>query len=203
MKIKKPNIHIFVEHKKYYLYDVNINAVVTIPYELYEFFSLWGKEDEKEITADIEEDISFLMEQGFLTEKKKISSIKHYETDTLKDLYMYNMGNVILQVTQNCNLRCEYCVYSGSYINRVHTNKRMSFETAVKTIDFLAAHSLNCNEVQQIIKILEEMQDILSLVHSRCVETCQHRQSYRHNTVSFEPVFCLRTDTQDHLVDVF
>ena len=87
------------------------------------------------------------MEQGFLTEKKKISSIKHYETDTLKDLYMYNMGNVILQVTQNCNLRCEYCVYSGSYINRVHTNKRMSFETAVKTIDFLAAHSLNCNEV--------------------------------------------------------
>ena len=25
--------------------------------------------------------------------------------------------------------------------------KRMSFETAVKTIDFLAAHSLNCNEV--------------------------------------------------------
>ena len=57
------------------------------------------------------------------------------------------MGNVILQVTQNCNLRCEYCVYSGSYINRVHTNKRMSFETAVKTIDFLAAHSLNCNEV--------------------------------------------------------
>lgn len=48
MKIKKPNIHIFVEHKKYYLYDVNINAVVTIPYELYEFFSLWGKEDEKE-----------------------------------------------------------------------------------------------------------------------------------------------------------
>ena len=147
MKIKKPNIHIFVEHKKYYLYDVNINAVVTIPYELYEFFSLWGEEDEKEITADIEEDISFLMEQGFLTEKKKISSIKHYETDTLKDLYMYNMGNVILQVTQNCNLRCEYCVYSGSYINRVHTNKRMSFETAVKTIDFLAAHSLNCNEV--------------------------------------------------------
>ena len=55
---------------------------------MYEFFSLWGKEDEKEITADIEEDISFLMEQGFLTEKKKISSIKHYETDTLKDLYI-------------------------------------------------------------------------------------------------------------------
>ena len=53
MKIKKPNIHIFVEHKKYYLYDVNINAVVTIPYELYEFFSLWGKEDEKEIISFI------------------------------------------------------------------------------------------------------------------------------------------------------
>ena len=50
---------------------------------------------------------------------------------------MYNMGNVILQVTQNCNLRCRNIVFiQGSYINRVHTNKRMSFETAVKTIDF-------------------------------------------------------------------
>ena len=92
MKIKKPNIHIFVEHKKYYLYDVNINAVVTIPYELYEFFSLWGKEDEKEITADIEEDISFLMEQGFLTEKKKISSIKHYETHLFNSSIVLGIG---------------------------------------------------------------------------------------------------------------
>ena len=47
MKIKKPNIHIFVEHKKYYLYDVNINAVVTIPYELYEFFFIMGKKKMK------------------------------------------------------------------------------------------------------------------------------------------------------------
>lgn len=147
MKIKKPNIHIFAEHKKYYLYDVNINAVVTIPYELYNFFLLWKDEDEKEISLDIKEDICFLMEQGFLTEKRRIGKIKHFETDLLKDLYTHNMGSMILQVTQNCNLRCEYCVYSGSYVNRVHTNKRMSYDTAVKAIDFLALHSSNCNEV--------------------------------------------------------
>ena len=46
-----------------------------------------------------------------------------------------------MQVTQNCNLRCKYCVYSGSYSNRVHSNKRMSFETAKSAIDFLYAHS--------------------------------------------------------------
>lgn len=60
MKIKKPNIHIFVEHKKYYLYDVNINAVVTIPYELYEFFSLWGKEDEKKLQQTLKKILVFL-----------------------------------------------------------------------------------------------------------------------------------------------
>ena len=70
MKIKKPNIHIFVEHKKYYLYDVNINAVVTIPYELYEFFSLWGKEDEKKLQQTLKKILVFLWNR-FLNRKKE------------------------------------------------------------------------------------------------------------------------------------
>lgn len=36
------------------------------------------------------------------------------------------LENLILQVTQQCNLRCSYCVYSGKYINRTHGQKPRS-----------------------------------------------------------------------------
>lgn len=43
---------------------------------------------------------------------------------------------MILQVTQNCNLRCGYCTYGGNYKNRTHSLKTMNFELAKKAIDF-------------------------------------------------------------------
>ena len=51
--------------------------------------------------------------------------------------------------------------------------------------------------------ILEEMKDILSLVHNRFLETCWHLQSYRHSKACLEHVSYLRTDKQDHLADAF
>lgn len=151
MKMKMPNIHLFSEYQKYYLYDVNINAVTTISKEIFDFFSSWINEDEKqadkEVDKEIEEDIQFLIDQEYLSEKRDIQKVEHFESEILKDLYQNNMGTVILQVTQNCNLRCEYCVYSGSYVNRVHSNKRMSYDTAMKAIDFLASHSSNSDEI--------------------------------------------------------
>ncbi|QNU67333.1 Cys-rich peptide radical SAM maturase CcpM [Ruminiclostridium herbifermentans] len=57
------------------------------------------------------------------------------------------LGMITLQVTQQCNLRCKYCAYSGEYDNRIHSNKRLSFETAKKGIDFLFEHSYNSEQV--------------------------------------------------------
>jgi uncharacterized protein len=51
---------------------------------------------------------------------------------------------IVLGVTESCNLRCEYCVYSGSYeAMRRHTETRMPWEVARKAIDHLFAHSGN------------------------------------------------------------
>ena len=52
-------------------------------------------------------------------------------------------------MTQNCNFRCKYCVYSGaenSY-QRVHSNKVMNWNTARKAIDFLWEHSIDSKDV--------------------------------------------------------
>lgn len=66
---------------------------------------------------------------------------EHPASDILDAYLDNNLSHLILQVTQNCNLRCEYCVYSGGYLTRGHSNKEMSWNVAKKGMDFLIDHS--------------------------------------------------------------
>jgi uncharacterized protein len=53
-----------------------------------------------------------------------------------------NLGILILEVTENCNLRCAYCVYNDVVkYSRNHGTKHMSLSTAFKAIDYLSTHS--------------------------------------------------------------
>lgn len=47
-----------------------------------------------------------------------------------------------LEMTQQCNLRCTYCCYSGEYRGRrQHNKKEISFRTLEKVIDFIISHA--------------------------------------------------------------
>ncbi|MDE6252623.1 MAG: Cys-rich peptide radical SAM maturase CcpM [Lachnospiraceae bacterium] len=129
-------IHLFKTLNSYYLYDVNSNSIVKINEEMYSKLK-----SKKEIDDDLQ--INKLKERGFLQPISRNITIQHPLTEKVESYLQNNMSLLILQVTQNCNLRCKYCVYSGSYINRVHTNKRMSFEIAKEAVDFYYEHSKN------------------------------------------------------------
>jgi len=59
-----------------------------------------------------------------------ISKIK-YET------FRYGLSNLILGVTEDCNFRCKYCVFSDYYeYSRSHSDMYMDFTTAKKAIDY-------------------------------------------------------------------
>lgn len=58
--------------------------------------------------------------------------------DVYDHLYKKAKGfkNLILEVTDACNLRCRYCVYSDNYSNmRSHGDKLMRFDVAKKAVD--------------------------------------------------------------------
>ena len=76
-----------------------------------------------------------------------VKEIKHPDTDYLEHYAKCRIRQVVLQVTQQCNLRCSYCVYSGNYDTRQHSDKRMSEETALKAIDYVIRHSSEVDEV--------------------------------------------------------
>lgn len=119
-----------------YFYDRFFNTIVMVNDEEYEVL----KEVEKTGKIQDEESLRLFLDNGLLQETV-IEGIEHPESDRLKLLTEHYMENLILQVTQQCNMRCNYCAYSGNYFNRSHASNRMSFETAKKAIDFYLARS--------------------------------------------------------------
>lgn len=140
---QKPFIHLFHTSNGFYLYDVNTDSILNVEKKVYEYLKSDQFED---INTSIPEYVEFLRKQGYL-KPNKVKVTEHPETELIKYHCDNKVEAIILQITQNCNLRCNYCVYSGGYINRVHTNKRMSIETAKKSIDFLINHSRDCDEL--------------------------------------------------------
>ena len=48
------------------------------------------------------------------------------------------LPQLIFEVTENCNLRCKYCVYGGTYFNQRKLEPyNMSFDTAMKGLDYI------------------------------------------------------------------
>lgn len=144
---KKPFIHLFEAGKKKYIYDVNTNEILKISKELYKYIEDYLYYNKNLIPdSNIEKELKNLKKYGFL-KSKRVENTEHPETKFLKYHIDNKLSSVVLQVTQNCNLRCNYCIYSGSYKNRVHSNKRMSFNTAKKAVDYLVQHSKQSNEI--------------------------------------------------------
>jgi len=53
-----------------------------------------------------------------------------------KEFYVPATDLLILNITENCNLRCRYCAYSGAYkYERTHSSSVMKKEIALKAID--------------------------------------------------------------------
>lgn len=137
MKTVTPYIHLFKTPGAFYIYDVNRNTIIRTGKAAYELLKNHPALEEPCIEN---EEIKLLIENGYLS-GGRIEEIVH-PVSGLLEFYLENkVSSIILQLTQQCNLRCEYCVYSGNYDNRTHANKRMTRETAFKAIDFLFSHS--------------------------------------------------------------
>ncbi len=130
---QKPFIHLFQTTLGYYFFDVNTDTIVKIPQKTYQVLS--------DLPEDCDDRLILKLKKAglLLPNRKRIT--KHPETDYLFYQFKSNLRTLLLQVTQDCNQRCDYCVYSGKYNNRVHSTDRMTFEMAKRGIDMVLSHS--------------------------------------------------------------
>lgn len=143
-KNNKPFIHLFRSLNEHYLFDVNTSTILKIPENVYDCLCEVNKgsisDNNKPVDSDVANQISSLTTSGFLS-TQRVSEMVHPADQLLPYYYENKLRMITLQVTQVCNLRCDYCVYSGNYVNRGHASKRMDIETAQKAVDFLINRS--------------------------------------------------------------
>jgi len=144
-----PFIKLIKSPNNYYVFDVNRNNIIKVSKDLYCFLQELSVNQEIGCKNEkVQTELLYLNEKGYLS-NNKISIIRHPETDFLETYLERKINKITLQVTQNCNLRCSYCVYSDFYNNaqRIHSGKRMTLDIAKTAIDFLAKHSIDNERV--------------------------------------------------------
>lgn len=134
----------------YYVYDANNNEILSVTPQLFQYVSnLLTDESAEFISEETIADFKELQEAGYFL-PSRVETILHPMTSTAQYRLDRSLGSLVLQVTRNCNLRCEYCIYSENKNKdqRSHSNDVMTFETAKKALDFYREH---INDTDQAI----------------------------------------------------
>lgn len=73
------------------------------------------------------------------------------ESDIIRYLAVNGYKQLLLEMTQVCNLRCLYCCYGEHYPStRNHGNTRMSFEVARKAVDLYMSHFIEIRHINPV-----------------------------------------------------
>ena len=147
MQRKKPFIKLFRTPNSYYCFDVNQNEILELGIDSFQY--LQQLLCDQVPTAGMPIEVKKLMDVGYFATESNVKYVRHALTDYIDDYLDRRLLKLTLQVTQNCNFRCRYCVYSEELNKgqRTHSTKNMSWETAKKAIDFLWEHSIDTDYV--------------------------------------------------------
>ena len=104
-----PFIKLFRTVKACYIFDVNTTSIIRIDRDIYlELERLVSGIITYEQLSNVSQDkVNKLKKQGFLEPCKLDLEIKHAVADQIENYIQNNVHQLILQVTQNCNLRCK------------------------------------------------------------------------------------------------
>lgn len=137
--------HLLFFNDKYYIYDINSGNIASIKKEIYNCLKDLEEAKNKDIfiknSFTIKNIIAEANKAGLLVSKQQEYKIP-YSKDEILLKYENEVGKLVLGYTQNCNLRCKYCVYTGEFLNnRIHNDIHMEYKTLKDSIDFYFQHS--------------------------------------------------------------
>lgn len=88
------------------------------------------------------ENIFQLYKNENMLQDRGISLFEFPRKEDIDNCIENGIRQVILEVTEQCNLRCKYCIYNDAYEkNRNFSAKNMTWEIAKKMLDYTALHS--------------------------------------------------------------
>lgn len=143
-----PCIEIFKTPNNNYVFDANRNKFMFISDGTYEYLHEILR-DKSDRVLEIPEEIYDLKSSGFLAEKSSVEEVRHAYSPYLDYFLQRKLSRITLQLTQECNFRCKYCIYSeeSNARQRNHSHQHMDWQTAKKAVDFLWRHSVDSNRI--------------------------------------------------------
>lgn len=155
MKQRKPLYLKFSTDKNRYIYDTITNKIFKVDQSVYDilddFFvltkeKLIQKHSKKQTLSEIRNSIKKISEKikkdNLFFPKMPIKMKLPLGKQRLFSFYDGDLEDLILNVTDQCNMRCKYCSFSGSYFyERNHQDNFMTFQIARKVADFFRIHS--------------------------------------------------------------
>ncbi|MCM1103446.1 MAG: radical SAM protein [Clostridium sp.] len=123
-----------------YVFDAAASKLLKIGEKTYRFIK-----NENLTGEDKPEELIRLEMQGCLTEKSPVEQFRHPYMGVLNEVLSRKLSQMTLQITQDCNFRCTYCIYSEkrNERQRSHSSKVMSWETAKQAVDFFWEHTID------------------------------------------------------------
>ena len=123
---------------QYYAYYARTNQIITIRQRM--------EHEAPEAAARIITDR--LLKSRSVSAAPLPGVVWQHSFEAMLDRARRGVPRLILQITRRCNLRCDYCVYSGNYEQmEPHAEEDMCEGTIRKSLDLFAARSEGCSEV--------------------------------------------------------
>ena len=148
----KPLFKLFRTEARGYLYDTGTNKILAcndLEYDLLNNLARFEVQEALDRTAascpphefdEVLNGIRADMEKKNILITKKASQFglsSHFIN--LSEVLNTALGMIQLEITERCNLRCDYCIYNSFFKDkRNHGTKDMSQEVAFRAIDYLA-----------------------------------------------------------------
>jgi uncharacterized protein len=89
------------------------------------------------VNAELIDEYERLKKRRVINERQIIENLRKEVDDEFIKVNLASVHSIAINLTDQCNFRCGYCVYSGIYkYEREHGNKTIDFETAVSSIGF-------------------------------------------------------------------
>jgi len=138
----------------FYIYDVHSNGIMKVseviwdvvdrfPYPIEQIIQELGNKYSREDIQAAYDTVGKAKASGTLGYHHPIISSNSVRHSNIKGLFE-NLGieQLILNVTNQCNLRCKYCLFSGKYkYERSHNDKTMTRDCALKSVRFFMEHA--------------------------------------------------------------
>jgi uncharacterized protein len=148
----KPFIYKFETDDNKYIYDTLTNEILKVDGAVFDVIDYIYECEEDEILNRFQRryardrlaralhEIREARQKGFFSRMGE-AGISFFPRSFVSDAIRNNLAHLVLNITESCNLRCRYCVYSGRYpLERTHSQRCMEESVARRAIDYFLEH---------------------------------------------------------------